>query len=210
MLFRSRPNRQICRDKNMTCLYKTRTRRSQSTQYATSEDFCQLFGDRLNELYRLSFLITGDHELAERCFVAGLEESMESSFVLSEWARSWAKRKIVQSAIDALRPSPRYSHTVASTSPACGKPESLPGADRGLYRVLMLEDFERFVFVMSVLERYSDRDCALLLSCSLQEVREVHNRALERIGNLNPPEAPHNIRTWHRSHRALGRNMLSN
>ncbi|MFY9910076.1 MAG: hypothetical protein WCF22_24910 [Candidatus Sulfotelmatobacter sp.] len=190
----------------MTYLHKNRTGRSQSTQYATSEDFCQLFGDRLNELYVLSFLITGDHELAERCFVAGLEETIESNYVLSESARSWAKRKIVESAIDALQPSARYSHAAA----ACGKPELLPSADCELYRVLMLEKFERLVFVMSVLERYSDRDCALLLGCSLQEVREARNRALERIGNLNPPEVSHNIRTRHELHRALALNMLNN
>lgn len=32
--------------------------------------------------------------------------------------------------------------------------------------MLELEDFERLVFVMSVLERYSDQDCSVLLGCS--------------------------------------------
>jgi DNA-directed RNA polymerase specialized sigma24 family protein len=47
--------------------------------------------------------------------------------------------------------------------------------------VLGLEDFERFVFVMSVLEHYSEHDCALLLGCSAREVREARGRALEEL-----------------------------
>jgi len=47
--------------------------------------------------------------------------------------------------------------------------------------VLDLEDFERFVFVMSVLEHYSEHDCGLLLGCSVREVREARSRALKEL-----------------------------
>ncbi len=47
--------------------------------------------------------------------------------------------------------------------------------------VLDLEDFERFVFVMSVLEHYSEHDCRLLLGCSAREVREARSRALAEL-----------------------------
>src|ERR1039458_4345738 len=40
---------------------------------------------------------------------------------------------------------------------------------------------ERFVFVMSVLERYSDQDCSVLLSCSRQDVGETRMRALLHV-----------------------------
>ncbi len=39
-------------------------------------------------------------------------------------------------------------------------------------------DFEPFVFVMSVLEIYSDQDCSVLLGCSRQDVGETRMRAL--------------------------------
>jgi len=39
--------------------------------------------------------------------------------------------------------------------------------------LVALADFERFVFVMSVLEGYSDQDCSVLLGCSEQDVRET-------------------------------------
>jgi DNA-directed RNA polymerase specialized sigma24 family protein len=49
--------------------------------------------------------------------------------------------------------------------------------------VLRLEDFERFVFIMSVLEHYSEHDCALLLDCSAREIRGARTRALKELMN---------------------------
>ncbi len=50
--------------------------------------------------------------------------------------------------------------------------------------VLGLRPFDRFVFVMSVLEGYSDHDCAILLGCSRQDVLAAKTRALQQIGNV--------------------------
>jgi hypothetical protein len=49
--------------------------------------------------------------------------------------------------------------------------------------VLGLEDFERFVFVISILEHYSEQDCALLLGCSVQRVCEARAGAPRYIEN---------------------------
>ena len=40
-------------------------------EYATAQDFCQIFDKDMSGLYLLSLLLTGDHEKAEQCFVAG-------------------------------------------------------------------------------------------------------------------------------------------
>ena len=48
--------------------------------------------------------------------------------------------------------------------------------------VLGLADFERFVFVLCVLERYREHECALLLSCSASEVREARTQAIRGVG----------------------------
>jgi DNA-directed RNA polymerase specialized sigma24 family protein len=50
--------------------------------------------------------------------------------------------------------------------------------------VLVLKDFERFVFVMSVLERYSDHESALLVGCSIQEIRDARRLAIQHISSL--------------------------
>jgi hypothetical protein len=39
----------------------------------------------------------------------------------------------------------------------------------------------RFVFIMSILEHYSDHDCALLLGCSVRDIPEARARALREL-----------------------------
>jgi hypothetical protein len=47
--------------------------------------------------------------------------------------------------------------------------------------VAELPAFERFVFVISVLERYSDQECSLLLNCTRGDVIAARTRALQQI-----------------------------
>jgi len=49
-----------------------------------------------------------------------------------------------------------------------------------------LQNFERFVFVLCVLERYRDHECALLLGCSASEVREARTQAIEELAQSHP------------------------
>lgn len=63
-----------------------------------------------------------------------------------------------------------------------------------LASILGLETFERFVFVMSVLEKYSDQDCSVLLGRSRHEIGEARMRALLHIAESDrlrtvPPSA---------------------
>jgi DNA-directed RNA polymerase specialized sigma24 family protein len=48
--------------------------------------------------------------------------------------------------------------------------------------VLGLVPFERMVYVMTVLENYSDHECSLLLGCARRDVLPIRTRALEEIG----------------------------
>jgi hypothetical protein len=88
----------------MTSSEKTRVRKQPANDYAKIEDFCRAFAEGMNELYYLSFLLTADPHKAEQCFVAGLEDSLSSNRVFKEWARSWAKRTIIQNAIRVVVP----------------------------------------------------------------------------------------------------------
>jgi hypothetical protein len=159
-------------------------RKIESGPYATREDFINVFREGMSGFYRLSFLLTGDHEKAKRCLVAGVEDCVKENRVFREWARSWAKRIIVQNAIRELKPRPnlRRSSPVATVFPQ--NPAS-SGYDEhfDVDALLALEDFERFVFVMTVLENYSHYECALLLGCSVFEIREGRVHALEELAS---------------------------
>ncbi len=149
------------------------------TPYATRADFCRVFREDMNRLYLLSFLLTGDRDLAEQCFVGGLRMSSEGSPVFKEWAASWARRTIIQNAIRMVRPRQREAERPsmtwdASKSGILDRPE--------IANIIALSPFERFVFVMSGLESYSDQECSLLLGCTRREVMEARERALQQTG----------------------------
>jgi DNA-directed RNA polymerase specialized sigma24 family protein len=155
-------------------------REEQANRYASREDFHTIFSEHLTELYQLSFLLTRDPARAERCLVSGLEDCVTRNRAFREWACSWAKRTIVQNAIRELKPRPSHSnsplpgaifHDIDQLSSGLGEHFTMDP-------VLGLEDFERSVFVMSVLEHYSEHECGLLLGCSAREVREARSRAL--------------------------------
>ena len=150
-----------------------------STQYASRGDFCRVFYEETDSLYRLSFLLTADSELAQECFVSGLENSVNGSPVFKDWARSWARRAIIQNAVRIINPRPKEENAPSDSSTdgrtlANGQPE--------IAAVLDLAPFERFVFVMSVLEHYSEHECSILLGCSRREVVAARIRALRQIG----------------------------
>ena len=152
--------------------------------YATAADFKQIFTENVDHLFLLSFLLTGDQQKAEECFVAGIEESAKGNRVFKEWARSWARRAVIQSAIRLI--APRERSVTAIRDPdiarAIGKIPLLLHAE--VTAILDLENLERFVFVMSVLERYSDHDCAILLGCARREIITVRARAVQQLGAL--------------------------
>jgi DNA-directed RNA polymerase specialized sigma24 family protein len=148
------------------------------TQYATRTDFCQVFRNEVNSLYLLSLLLTADYAKAEKCFVRGLGDSIESTTVFKQWARSWARRVIIDNAIRLNSPRPNGQKFDSNTR-VDGGPEMRAAFDA----VIALPTFERFVFVMSVLERHSLQECSLRLNCTRQEVTTARIRAFERIAN---------------------------
>jgi DNA-directed RNA polymerase specialized sigma24 family protein len=156
-------------------------KKQQTDDYATVEDFQNVFEEGMHELYKLSFLLTGDQQKAERCFIASVEDSSRSNQVFKNWARSWAKRTIIENAIREIKPHP---HVVGSSRfagfDAMGE---LPSQTRPLdvCSVLDLPDLERFVFVLSVLEHYSDHECTALLGCSSRQIGEARAWALAQL-----------------------------
>lgn len=146
--------------------------------YIIGTDFCKIFTEEMSSLYRLAFLLTADSEGAEQCFACGLGECVQGTGAFVEWAHSWARRAIVKQAIRMILPVPDHTEQgffvnldEASTS----------GEYNPMAAIVALSAFERFVFVMSVLESQSDEDCSILLECSRQDVliaREVALRCL--------------------------------
>ena len=169
----------------MNLLCPNRSKPAIADDYATSDDFRKLFTEDMDALHLLAYLLTGNHEKAEQSFVTGLEDCVDNNFVFKEWARSWAQRTIVQSAIRMMAPRPTHAPRARGFADRYAKLQSTLGKHPAIATVLALGDFERFVFVLSVLERYSDQDCAILLNCSRHDVRAARIRALQQISEVH-------------------------
>lgn len=158
-----------------------------SPRFARPSDFCRLFLEEMNSLYLLAFLLMADQKMAEQCFASALNDCGSATGVFKSWAHTWARRAIVKNAIRVAQPSSDENrHLRRSRCGQSGVVENVSGAP--LTAVLGLSTFERFVFVMTVLESYSDQDCRSLLGCLRKEVAEARTRALEHIGtSANQP-----------------------
>ena len=148
-----------------------------SRAYASPGDFCTIFRDDMNSLYSLALVLTSSHELADKAFLAALDDCRTGNSVFSEWARSWSRRAVIKSAIrllDPIRPG-------RGDVPAANMEAIASEMDPSGHACLRLETFERFVFVISVLEGYAVRECATLLGAIPREVEQARVQALQKI-----------------------------
>jgi DNA-directed RNA polymerase specialized sigma24 family protein len=156
---------------------------ARAAAYADSDDFRRIFDENMNSLYLLAFLLTADHGWAEHCFVSGLEDAVGGNPVFREWAHSWARRAIIQNAVRLIKPRPGDASGSLRSASVDSDYKTLPAERHAeVSAVLGLEPFERIVYVMTVLEHYSDHECSLLLGCPRRDVLPARARALEQIG----------------------------
>lgn len=157
-----------------------RIKNERTAEYASQADFCRIFAADMNSLYLLSLLLTGDSGKAEQCFVSGLNDC-GGSRVFREWARSWARRTIIQNAIRLIGPRPTDASEISNRAQDVSGDQAPAVLRPVVSAVLELGSFERFVFIMSVFEGYSDQDCSLLLGCTRQTLIAARVRALQHI-----------------------------
>ena len=138
--------------------------------------------EEIHSLYLFSFLLTADTGIAEQCYICGLGECVEGISVFMDWARSWARRTILKHAIRMIMPAPEHMDNLSLIS-LKGAPTS--GKNNLFAAIVALSAFERFVFVMSVLEKHSDEDCSMLLKCSRRDVMIARELALKRLATTD-------------------------
>jgi hypothetical protein len=147
------------------------------TSHATVADFLKNLDEEMHGLYLLSFLLTADHDKARQCLISAIGECAEGVGVFKDWARLWTRQVILKHAIRMIRPAPENTDNVWFIS-LQGPPTS--AQNNPFAAILSLDAFERFVFVMSLLEGQSDQECALLLRCSRHDVMMARMLALQR------------------------------
>ena len=142
----------------------------------------RILTEEMHSLYLFSFLLAADNDIAEQCYVCGLGECVEGISVFMDWARSWARRTILKHAIRMIMPAPEHTDNLSLISL---KGAATLGKNSLFAAIVALSAFERFVFVMSVLEKHSDEECSMLLGCSRRDVMIARELALKRLANTD-------------------------
>jgi len=162
---------------------------ARSNEYATSSDFCRIYVEQMNSLYLLSLLLTAGPQKAEQCFLSGFHDSLNNNSVFKERAHFWARRTVILHAIRLLSPRPidEDESNEARLSRLNGqRHEKVPAvlqAHPNLIGIVRLNSFERFVFIMSVLEMYSHQECSLLLGCFRRDVINARTAAIRSLAS---------------------------
>jgi hypothetical protein len=158
---------------------------SSVNEFATADDFQRLFASDMSDLFHLAYLLTADAEQAEHCLILTMHECMASASVYKWWLPFWTRNALIRNGIriatgglvGPLRKIPR-----ARTLPAIRRSQrsAIDAMDEPV-GVLQLSDFDRLVYVICLVEKYSTRDCATLLGRPWQEVREARDRAVAQV-----------------------------
>ena len=111
---------------------------------------------------------------------------------------------ILKHAIQMIMPEREYANSLSFISL---KGAVRSGKNNPFAAIVALNAFERFVFVMSVLERLSDEDCSTLLGCSRRDIIIAREVAIQSLANTDSGhdqsgEAMQVWRTTFASHRA--------
>jgi DNA-directed RNA polymerase specialized sigma24 family protein len=146
--------------------------------HANRADFCEVFERELKPLYLLAFLLTANHRKAEQCFAATVEEASKEQAVFRNWVRSWIKRCLIKNAIEIVRP---VSLSTSENRDLWNTGQRKTEGDDEINAVAQLPPLDRFIFVMSVLERYSPWECSVLLGCSPKQAAEARTQAFRGL-----------------------------
>ncbi|MGC1435506.1 MAG: hypothetical protein WA847_06395, partial [Terriglobales bacterium] len=58
----------------------------------------------MKPFYLLAFLLTANHQDAEKCFAAAVDQALEEPVVFKPWAESWVKRSLIRNAVGIVSP----------------------------------------------------------------------------------------------------------
>jgi DNA-directed RNA polymerase specialized sigma24 family protein len=162
---------------------------SERCDYARKEEFASVFESERVGLQRLALLLTASSEAAKRCLTRAFRECVTSSSVSKEWVLSWTRRMVIRKAISLVMGPERELFVNTNDDADNGFiaffPDDLLDPIAQSESILDLPEFDRFVFVICVLERYSMHDCALLLGRSPREINEARQRVGNRVGQID-------------------------
>jgi hypothetical protein len=162
----------------MQCNRPTGQRGNEGGEY-----FVDTFTEQLDSLYLLSLLLTSDKAKAEECFACAMQDCVDGIGVFKGWELSWARQAVIKHAIQMIKPMPEHVESLSSLSLELADTSA---ENNSFAAIVSLAAFERFVFVMLILERRSDLECAILLRSSREDITIARSLAFKRLATDAP------------------------
>jgi DNA-directed RNA polymerase specialized sigma24 family protein len=158
-------------------------------EYVSKEGFVGVFESEQAGLQRLALLLTANSDAAAQCLSLALQQCFAVSFVFKGWALTWVRRMVIRNAIGLLI-GPESRSVVNTNDDAddmliAFPPDDSLSAIAGSESILDLPEFDRFVFVICALERYSVHDCAVLLRRSLRDINDARHRTSRQLEHFD-------------------------
>lgn len=156
-------------------------------EYATADDMQKLFVAAMKDLFCLAFLLIANSERAEDCVIRSMRECFRNRYILKERLPDWVRDSVVRNGMKIVRDIDGLSFGDAPRDSIPLVPEpSQPSIGTTDYSagILELSNFDRLVYVICILERYTSGRCAMLLGMSREQVWDARNRALAHIAEF--------------------------
>jgi hypothetical protein len=99
----------------------------------------------------------------------------------------WVRRSMILHAIQLLCPRQNHEHQSNEVRLSIGEISAEVRAYPNLVGIVRLNSFERFVFIMSILEKYSDQECSFFLGCFLRDVINAWIAAFRHLPSVVVP-----------------------
>lgn len=161
---------------------------SQKCEYASKEEFASIFECERVGLQRLALSLTANRDAAKRCLILAFPQCVACGSVSQGWVLSWARRMVIRSAISLVMGCRGHLFVNTNDDSDSGliafSPDDSLSTLAEAESILDLPDFDRLVFVISVLEGYSMHDCALLLGRSPRDISEARQRVVNQVGRI--------------------------
>jgi hypothetical protein len=145
----------------------------------------QVFEDHAAELHWLAYLFTGSHDRGVRAFTDALDLEDYANPAMADFMGSWSRQLVIGASLETVRPQLRESAlrtsraqdpdpaTLLALKPA--RQMTTPEFERAL---LAIDLFPRCALLLTVFEKLSLDDAALLLNADKALVRKARDQGL--------------------------------
>jgi DNA-directed RNA polymerase specialized sigma24 family protein len=145
----------------------------------------QIFEDHAAELHWLAYLFTGSHDRGVRAFAKALDFEDYATPAMGDLMPSWSRHRVINASLETIRPQLRESAwrtrlaedpdpaTLGALRPAAEL--TTPELERA---VLAIDAFPRCALLLTVFEKLSLEDAALLMDADEALVRKARNQGL--------------------------------